>query len=227
MRELFLRAAALLCAAIVLPAATATAATLTYELDVLFAETASGDEPAGPAPWVTITLDDSVGNARTVRITMEGSGLTGGASGESIAQIYMNFDPLLDPTLITFAAVDNAASVPNGIFTGTNCFQADGDGNYDILFDFPPPPGSAAARFTHGEVVIYDMTYTSAIDVYSFHFFSDEGGGQGTYLAAAHLQRTPDGGAGSAWVGVVPEPSPAALLALGLATLAARRRGTR
>jgi hypothetical protein len=215
---------ALLCAAVVLPSASATAATLTYALDVLFGETAAGDQPGGPAPWVTITFDDSFGGARTVRVTMEGTGLSGGMSGENIHQIYLNFDPLLDATLITFAAVDNADSIPDGIFAGTNCFAANGDGNYDILFDFPPPPGSAAARFTQGETVIYDLTYISPIDVNSFNFFSDEGGGQGTYLAAAHLQRTPSGGDGSAWVGIVPEPSPSALLALGLAVLGMRRR---
>ena len=224
MRELFLRVAVLLCAAIVLPAASATATTLTYSLDVLFPDVPPGEGPAGPAPWLTITFDDSVGDANTVRVTMDASGLSGGTRGENISQIYLNFDPLLDATLITFTVVDNADSVPNGIFTGTDSFMANGDGSYDILFDFPPPPGKAGLRFTQGEAVIYDLTYISPIDVNSFRFFSVAGGGQGTYLAAAHLQGTPDGGTGSAWVGVIPEPSPAALLVLGLTALAARRR---
>jgi hypothetical protein len=218
-----------LCAVVALPSASATAATLTYALDVLFAETAPGEEPAGPGPWVTITFDDSFGGANTVRVTMEGSGLSGGTRGENIHQIYLNFDPLLDATLITFSAVDNADSIPNGIFTGADSFMANGDGNYDILFDFPPPPGNAASRFTQGESVIYDLTYVSPIDVNSFNFFSVEMGGQGSYLAAAHLQRTPDGGNGSAWVGFVPQPSTAALLGMGLAGLAfcGRRRKPR
>ena len=52
-------------------------------------------------------------------------------------------------------------------------------------------------------------------------FFSDEGGGQGTFLAAAHIQRI--NGNDSGWIGVVPEPSTASLLALGLVGLAVRR----
>ena len=229
MRQLFCRGAALLCAAIVLPSVSATATTLTHELSEIFPSTAPEDEPAGPGPYVTITFDDSVGGANTVRVTFEASGLSGGIQGENISQIYLNFDPLLDATQITFTAVDNADSIPNGIFTGTNSFMADGDGNFDILFDMPPPPGQGGLRFTEGETIIYDFTYISPIDVSSFNFFSEEGGGQGAYLAAAHLQRTPAGGKESAWVGAVPEPTTAGLLSLGLVGLAicGRRRKPR
>jgi len=59
---------------------------------------------------------------------------------EKIFDWYFNFDPTLDPTLLTFAPVDNSASVPNSITTGVNFYQADGDGLYDIVFNFPPPP---------------------------------------------------------------------------------------
>ena len=204
----------------------AGAATLTLGLDTEF----SGATPpaSGTTPWVTATFDDSFGGPNTVRLTMTADNLTGGGGGENLELFHFNFDPSLDPTALTFSAVDNSASNPenglgdNGIFTGVNAFMANGDGNYDIVFNFPPPPGGGGNRFTGGESVIYDITYTSAIDVNSFNFLSDDGGGQGTFLAAAHIQRI--NGNESGWIGVVPEPSTAALVGLGLMALARRRR---
>jgi hypothetical protein len=202
------------------------AATLTLGLDVEF----SGATPpvSGTTPWVTATFDDSFGGPNTVRLTMTADNLTGGGGGENLELFFFNFDPLLDPTLLTFSAIDTSASNPengqgdNGIFTGVNAFMADGDGNYDIQFNFPPPPGGGGNRFTGGESVIYDITYTSAIDANSFNFFSDEGGGQGTFLAAAHIQRI--NGNDSGWIGVVPEPATGMLLGGGLFLLGLNRR---
>jgi len=218
---------ATLLALLVCLSASANAATLTLGLDVEF----SGATPpaSGTTPWVTATFDDSFGGPNTtVRLTMTADNLTG---NENLELFHFNFDPSLDPNALTFTAVDNSASNPengkgdNGIFTGVNAFMANGDGNYDIVFNFPPPPGAGGNRFTSGESVIYDITYTSAIDVNSFNFLSDEGGGQGSFLAAAHIQRI--GGTDSGWIGVVPEPSTASLLGLGLVGVASIRRRRR
>ncbi len=200
-----------------LAVAPAYGATLTFGLDTEFS---GGTAPGGTAPWVVATFDDSFGGANTVRLTMTTPQLAG---SENVEGWYFNFDPLLDPTDLTFTAIDNTASVPNNILTGVDQFKADGDGLYDILFDFPPPPGSMGARFTAGETVIYDITYTSAIDVSSFDFFSTPDGGNGVFLSAAHVLQTEDGSE-SGWIGVVPEPSTGLLVAVGLTALARRRR---
>jgi hypothetical protein len=199
----------------------ASATTLTLGLDVEFS---GGSEPvSATTPWVTITLDDSFGGANTVRMTIEASNLTGGSTGESINAFYLNFDSALDPTLLSFLAVDNADSTPNSINTGANAFQADGDGLFDIEFDMPPPPGNANSRFTGGESIVYDITFGSAIDVSSFSFASEMGGGNGSYFAAAHITRID--GNNSGWIGApVPEPSTALLVALGMGLLSARGR---
>ncbi len=109
-------------------------------------------------------------------------------------------------------------------------FKADGDGWFDIQFDFPPPPGSFAAKFTAGESVIYDITSSEAIDVFSFDFSSAPGGGNGTFRSAAHVQGIGRDGDDSGWIGdenVIPEPASVlvwGLLATAFAVAAWRRR---
>lgn len=204
------------------PVSSASATTISFALDFEFS---GATAPASPTtPWVTIILDDSFGDANTVRLTVEATNLTGGTTGESINSFLLNFDPSLDASLLNFTAIDNADSVPNAINAGTNAFQADGDGFFDIEFDMPPPPGNSETRFTAGETIIYHLTYISAISASSFDFMSAMGGGQGTFSAAAQIQRI--NGNDSGWIGPtpIPEPSIAILLGLGVMGLSWRRQ---
>jgi len=214
----------------------ASAASVTFNLDFEFS---GAQQPQGTAPWITAVIDDSFGDANTVRLTMEATNLVG---EESIALWFFNFSGNADN--LTFSPFDNTAATVNDIITdNTNptnaALKADGDGFFDIVFDFAPPPGNDPALFTAGETIIYDITSTTSPIVASdFNLFSAPGGGNASYLSAAHIQRisdtaycdgsTPDltGACGSGWIGAVPVPAAVWLFGSGLLALVgiARRR---
>ena len=206
-----------------LAAPPASAVTITFDLDFEFS---NGTPPEGPTPWTTITIDDAAdpGGANSVRVTVSNVNLT---DAEAVTEISLNFDPLLDPTQVTFTAVSTSAVASVGFSTGVDAFMADGDGKFDILLDLPPPPGNATGRFTAGETIVFDLTYVAPITASSFDFPSASGGGQGTFRAAAHVQGIGEGDEDSGWIGDADVPEPGTLGPMGLGLLAlvvARRR---
>ena len=70
------------------------------------------------------------------------------------------------------------------------------------------------------------MTYTGGtITAASFSYYSNPAGGSGPFHSAAHINATPDGGSGSAWISAIPEPC-AGLYGLLTLVLCQRRRRT-
>jgi hypothetical protein len=166
--------------------------------------------PAGSTSWLVATFEDQGGGV--VRLTMDASGLVG---TEFVSEWSFNLDNVtpLDPTLLTFTAVD-ISDIPGfstaaDIDTGVDAFQADGDGKFDILFNFPTSgAGGGVARFTTGESVVIDITYggVGTFNEGSFNFGSAPGGGNGTFHSAAHVQSIGTSGSGSGWVGNTDRP---------------------
>jgi hypothetical protein len=130
----------------------------------------------------------------------------------------INLSPLPALGDINFVSGTAASSVE----VGANLFQADGDGKFDLLFNFPT---SDPGKFTVGTSV-YTISATG-LTAAAFNVSSEQGGGEGTYYSAAHVQGIGPTGALSGWIGaddpgrppdeVIPEPASIFLLGTVLA----------
>lgn len=201
----------------------AQAAQVTFNLDTVFSTGAVA--PDGFGPYAKVVLDDG-GTAGSVTMTIS---LAADIGSANLSQLYLNYDSALVATDNQLFAFDTNSTGPdadngqgqNGIFTGGQ-YQADGDGIYDMYFDFPPPPGNGTANsFDANEWVKYTITLPG-VTASSFNLLSLTGGGEGPFYAAAHFQTTGPGGKDSAWIGAVEPivvPAPAAVWLFGTGLL--------
>lgn len=206
-------------------AATASLPTQAAAITFNYTESFGTEPPVGPSPYATSEIVDS--GVDTVTLTMQVSGFVGAAD---VTGMYFNLDPALDPTLLTFTRLGGTGptAADTTILTGVDAYRADGDGFYDILFDFPPPPGGDLARFNSGESLIYEISMPG-LSAASFNFFGAPGpgaGNPGPFLSVARFQETGPLQDGSDWVGAVPVPAAVWLFGSGLLGLVglARRR---
>lgn len=177
-------------AAIALSAPSALAG-IVFELDTEFS---GADEPEGPPPWLRATFD-TIG-VDTVGLTMETIGLV---EEENVDVWYFNLDPSLDPTALSI--VYHSGQAADTVGTGTNAFKADGDGFFDICFEFP----DSGDRFTGGEVSRYVFSGIAGLTEDSFNFPSrrlpqDE---DTDIFSAAHIRSidtTDNDNDGSGWI---------------------------
>lgn len=169
----------------------------------------SGDAPAGSAPWLRATFKTT--GVNTVSLTLKN--LLQDA-GEFVSEWYFNVDPAISAASLSFLHV--SGDVADSIDKGTDAFKADGDGLFDIRFNFKIAP--PANRFKGGETIVYTITGTGLTEN-SFNFLSKPDGGHGPFKTAAHVQGIAGGKSG--WIAAtdpIPEPAfyqMAALLGLG------------
>ncbi|MBN1257324.1 MAG: PEP-CTERM sorting domain-containing protein [Planctomycetes bacterium] len=217
---------------------------LTLLLFMMFSWTAMGEmiiielnyefsgatSPTGPTPWLTAIFDDE-GTPGSVILTLENTNLV---NFEYTNAWYLNLAPLLNPAALSFAELSRVGTFDNpGIGASANNYKADGDGYYDILFDFSE---SFDGRFGAGESIVYLITGIPTLSAHSFNHQSTPSGGNGVYHSAAHISAIystfstsidnfgcPEG---SGWIGDtdVSEPASIFLLALGGAAMLRRRQ---
>lgn len=199
-----------------------------YSLSFDPGNTFSGTAPAGS---LTAVFSDVAGGVQLV-IT---SNLASGENLDPGKALYFNINPADDSILskLSFSLIGNTKfSQASAVSSVADNFKADGDGYYDIEFTFT----SSTKAFTTGESQTYKITTSSGtIHATDFtNYISSEGGGNGDWYAAIHVQNTPSGGSGSAWVGSnigtletgtpTPIPATAWLLGSGLMGLLGLRR---
>ncbi len=194
-------------------ASNLNAAIVSYDIDTVF----TGCAPEGAGFWLNVTFDDE-GTAGSVNMTLTATNLTG---NEKVGQLYLNLDPVLSPTSLSFSSPTQFGTFDTpAISKGVDGYKADGDGYFDVLFDFSTSEGH---EFGVGESVSYVISGISTLTAESFEFISyNKQDSKIGYLVAAHVQSIGPAG-NSGWV-TVPEPATLAILGIGSLLFLRKRR---
>jgi len=174
-------------------ALSASGITLNYNMN---AEFSGGTAPAGPAPWVTLSLTDVAQPAGTVKLTINNVGLLGSENNDETS---INYNDLLDLTTISVSLGTKVGTFDNPtVSLSENAFKADGDGFFDILIDFAQGGNLAKTFGANESLVLFFTDSDGSLSPTDFQFLSLDAGGHGPFAGAAHIQNTPNGGSG--WI---------------------------
>ena len=142
-------------------------------------EFSNGTAPKGGTPWASVDIsDDGKGVLVTVSVGDNDIG--------KLTELYLNYDPTKDIKQLQIAAVNTASVKSWKADTGVNKFKADGDGTYDIKFNF----AGDGNPFKSGESLTFRISSKKASDDLSpddFNFVS-VGGAKGSFHSAARVE---------------------------------------
>ncbi len=176
-------------------------------------EFSGASAPSGSGPWLRAEFSSTTAGEVDLKLISLLSG-----SQEKVGVWAFNLDTAFDPT--DLLVTQDSGPAIDGYATGTDAFKADGDGFFDLRFDFP----NNGDTFGMGDVAEFTITSTDAITASSFAFLSVNGPvGKTGFLSAAHVQGIGAQGEDSGWIAptVIPLPAPAylGLAGLGLAAM--------
>ena len=194
---------------ILLIPSSALANTLTLEATQEFG---GGTPPAGDIPWVRATFDDT-GKTQSVDLRFEALNLTG---SEHVGGLYLNLNPAFDASGLAFFPIEKHGDFVSPVISlGNDAFKADGDGKYDLYFEFATT-GNDQDRFGPGDWFNLGIGSTTGLDLTApaFSFESAPDGNSGPFYMAARIEGIGPNNA-SAWI-ATPEPSSCALAMLAL-----------
>jgi hypothetical protein len=156
----------------------------------LTGEFSNGTAPTGATPWGTVNLTDT---GKGVLVTFD----VGNNNIGKLSEWYLNYDPTKDVSKLRFTAVNTWDVLAWGADTGVNAFKADGDGTYDIRFQF----STVFNSFSTGDTLSFLVTSKDGADLNPDDFnFVSVGGAKGSFHTAAHVLDL-FGTCGSGWVG--------------------------
>lgn len=183
-------------------ASSVQASVLMYELNTVFSMNSVA--PDNPAPWLTARFEDIGSNLVQLRLTASNFPLDGTGSDPSPTKVnswWFNFNSTKNVNNLQFTLQPGSSSVSaptilkeatDGAFEpgggGNHGFKADGDGYFDILFDFT----TGMDAFIANESLIYNISLTGGAVLASDFNFSSFGSppSSSPYGNAAHLGHT-------------------------------------
>jgi hypothetical protein len=197
-------------------------ADLVYNLTVM----TNGNLPIGPAPYARATFKTT--GVNSVQLTMENLGVD---SGMEIIGWYFNVN-LSAADILGMTFTHNSGQIVNAVTKGSNHSKgidsSSKAGFFDIVFDFPPPPGND--KFSPNETSVWTITGNGLTES-SFASVSAPDGSYGGWGSVVRIQSYENvlnetGASGSIGDGEIPQdvPEPFTMALMGGAAIAGYRR---
>jgi hypothetical protein len=175
---------------------------IVYDFDFYISGEGSPDDSKS---FLEATFNDNDGSG-SVDLKLETTGLT---SSEYVSSLLFNFNVAKDVNVLIFNVQDGS---PANIGTGSDAFSADGEGLFDITFNWDP------YVFDNRQEITYTITGIDTLVASDFDFWSTQDSTAYKYKTVAYTEGS--GGMLGDTDAVTPEPATLLLFGIGLVVFA-------